>query len=181
MFCTTCGATVSATQQFCTSCGASVRVESEGLAEISSLKATEAVSEIASVSPTRSFKKTTLLIGLALIVGVLMGTVLTAAGVAKFAIGVRFTQEELDDAKTKAEKRGYDRGDKAGYDRGYDTGSSDGYDSGYSYGQTTGYSSGKRDGCNDVFDEIGEYLIAIRYPFNKLSVYGYYWPRSSIC
>jgi len=110
-----------------------------------------------------------------------MGTVLTAAGVAEFAIGVRFTQEELDDAKTKAEKRGYDRGDKAGYDRGYDVGSSDGYDSGYSYGQTTGYSSGKRDGCNNVFDEIGEYLIAIRYPFNKLSVYGYYWPRSTIC
>lgn len=181
MFCTTCGATTSSTQQFCTSCGASIKIEAERSVELSSHKATEAAPEIAPTSPSRSSKKTPFLIGLALVVGILMGTVLTAAGVAEFAIGVRFTQEELDDAKTKAEKRGYDRGDKAGYDRGYDVGSSDGYDSGYSYGQTTGYSSGKRDGCNSVFDKIGENLIAIRYPWYDRDVYGFYWPRSSIC
>lgn len=137
--------------------------------------------ESPSTPSNQNRKRALLFASVALVAGSLLGTALTAAGVAEFAIGVRFTQEDLDDATSKAEKRGYDSGDKAGYDRGDKAGYDRGYDSGYSFGETTGYSSGKRDGCNGVFDKIGENLIAIRYPWYKSSVYGYYWPRSSIC
>lgn len=152
-------------------------------------KSIEIEPESPSTPSNQGRKRAILFAAVALVAGLLLGTALTAAGVAEFAIGVRFTREELDDAKSKAEKRGYDLGDKTGYDRGekagYNRGDKAGYDrgydSGYSYGQTTGYSSGKRDGCNSVFNKIGENLIAIRYPWYKSSVYGYYWPRSSIC
>lgn len=136
-------------------------------------EAITARSESSTIPAARSRMRMPIFATLVLLVGALMGTGLTAAGVAEFAIGVRYTQQELDDAEATAEKRGFDRGDKAGYDRGYDVGSSDGY--------SIGYSTGQNDGCNNVFDEVGDYLIAIRYPFNKLSVYGYYWARSSIC
>ena len=173
MNCTSCGTTITSNQDFCTSCGKSLKAEAESATAI--VTGVPMAAKLESPLPPTTKKRSRALIfsAAALLIGVLIGTGLTAAGAAEFAIGVRFTQEELDDAKTKAEKRGYDRGDQAGFDRGYD--------SGYSYGQTSGYSSGKRDGCNSVFDEIGESLIAIRYPWYKSSVYGYYYRRSSVC
>jgi flagellar biosynthesis/type III secretory pathway protein FliH len=72
-----------------------------------------------------------------------------------------------------------------GESAGYDAGEEAGYDDGLESGRTAGYAEGSRDGfsdgCNKVFDEIGENLIAIRAPWTRLSVYGLYWPRSSIC
>jgi flagellar biosynthesis/type III secretory pathway protein FliH len=125
-------------------------------------------------------KRVLIVAGVALI-GLILGTALTAAGLTEFAIGARYTQSELDVEKRDSEKRGYERGDEAGYERGYSAGQSDGYDTGYDSGQKAGYSAGLIRGCNNVFDEIGENLIAIRYPWYKISVYGYYWNRSSIC
>ena len=173
MFCTNCGATITSNQEFCTSCGKSLKAEAESATAF--VTGVSLAAKLESPLPPTIKKRSRSLIfsAAALLIGVLIGTGLTAAGAAEFVIGVRFTQEELDDAKTKAEKLGYDRGDQAGFDRGYDDG--------YSDGQTIGYSSGKRDGCNSVFDKIGENLIAIRYPWYDSSVYGYYYPRSSVC
>lgn len=179
MFCTSCGATITSNQEFCTSCGKSLKAEAESATAI--VTGVSMAAKLESPLPPITKKRSRALIfsAAALLIGVLIGTGLTAAGAAEFAIGVRFTQEELDDAKTKAEKRGYDRGDQAGFDRGDQAGFDRGYDSGYSYGQTIGYSSGKSDGCNSVFDEIGESLIAIIPGTTRY--YGYYYPRSSVC
>jgi hypothetical protein len=111
------------------------------------------------------------------ILGLVVGTLLSATGSMEFAIGVRYNQQELDTATKKADKKGFDRGDSAGYSRGYSVGNSDGY----ATGQSAGYSSGFDAGCNAVFDKIGENLIAIRYPWYNSSIYGYYWPRRNVC
>ena len=100
---------------------------------------------------------------------------------AEFAIGVRYTKPELERAVEEADQRGFKRGDKAGYDRGYSEGEDFGYDSGYSAGSNAGYSRGENAGCNSVFDLIGETLIAIRYPWYKLNVYGYRYDRADVC
>jgi hypothetical protein len=111
------------------------------------------------------------------ILGLVVGTLLSATGSMEFVIGVRYNQQELDTATEKADKKGFDRGDSAGYSRGYSAGNSDGY----AAGQSAGYSSGFDAGCNAVFDKIGENLIAIRSPWRAFNIYGYYWPRGSVC
>jgi hypothetical protein len=116
-----------------------------------------------------------------LVLGLLAGVALASAGAAEFAIGIRYAQRELDSAEAAADRKGYSRGDKAGYDRGYEAGSTACYLSGYSSGETVGYRNGKDDGCSEVFNEIGDNLIAIRYPFNKLSVFGCYYNRDYFC
>lgn len=177
MLCTSCGATITSNQDFCTSCGEGLKAEVESATPIVTGVSMAAKLESPLPPMTKKRSRALILSAAALLIGVLIGTSLTAAGTAEFAIGVRFTQVEMDDAKGKAEARGYGRGDKVGYDRGIKIG----YDRGYLNGESTGYSSGKRDGCNSVFDEIGESLIAIRYPWYKASVYGYRYQRSSVC
>lgn len=177
MLCTSCGATITSNQDFCTSCGEGLKAEVESATPIVTGVSMAAKLESPLPPMTKKRSRALILSAAALLIGVLIGTSLTAAGTAEFAIGVRFTQVEMDDAKGKAEARGYGRGDKVGYDRGIKIG----YDRGYLNGKSTGYSSGKRDGCNSVFDEIGESLIAIRYPWYDSSVYGYYYRRSSVC
>jgi flagellar biosynthesis/type III secretory pathway protein FliH len=144
--------------------------------EITSLPTVMSTSESEKKNPRRKTKSRLLTVS----VGVLsfaLGVGLTGLGATEFAIGERFTKEELE----KAKKESYDLGESAGYDAGEEAG----YDDGLESGRTAGYAEGSRDGfsdgCNKVFDEIGENLIAIRAPWTRLSVYGLYWPRSSIC
>ena len=185
MFCTTCGAPINNQQDFCTSCGSSqskVPELSQGANRIEPPTSERPTVTVEAASTTnfatkKPLAKRALIIAAVALVGLILGTALTAAGLTEFAIGARYTQVELDSEKRDSEKQG----DEAGYKRGYSTGRSDGYDTGYDSGQKAGYSAGLIRGCNNVFDEIGENLIAIRYPWYKINVYGYYWNRSSIC
>lgn len=185
MFCTTCGAAQTTSSLFCTSCGSDLRSKSEGATRTEPERAGSIEADLGAPPPKASRGRIVVLVVSLLILGIAAGVVITSTGAAEFAIGVRYTQKELDSAESAADRKGYSRGDKDGYDRGYEKGSTDGYVSGYSSGETVGYRNGKDDGCSEVFDEIGDNLIAIRYPFNKLSVYGYYYNRydflSSFC
>ena len=185
MFCTTCGASVSEQQDFCTTCGSSRSKKTDSNQEVPRIEASASAAapfatEMTSTSKSSKAKRALAVTAVAL-VGLVLGTALTAAGLTEFAIGARYTQSELDVEKRDSEKRGYERGDEAGYERGYSAGQSDGYDTGYDSGQKAGYSAGLIRGCNNVFDEIGENLIAIRYPWYKINVYGYYWNRNTLC
>lgn len=181
MFCTNCGSAITPTQQFCTSCGRGINTDAETASVTTATNLTTATLEIPVSQVKRRRGRIFLVAALAIVIGIASGTALTATGIAEFAIGVRFTQDELNAATEKAQRRGYNQGDEVGFDRGYKAGSAAGYKNGYSMGQSNGYSSGKRDGCNSVFDEIGENLIAIRYPWYTRNVYGYRYSRSSIC
>ena len=92
-----------------------------------------------------------------LIVGLLAGTAFTAAGVTEFLIGDRYTAKELKIAKETSREDGYEDGQ------------TDGYSMGYSYGENVGE-------CK-IFDVLGDYIVAISPPFNRLSVYGDYVGR----
>lgn len=116
-----------------------------------------------------------------LIVGLLAGTALTAVGVSEFLIGDRYTTKELEIAKETSRKGGYEDGKGDGYEDGKTDGYEDGKTDGYEEGKTDGYSLGYPIGVNvgecKIFDLMGDYLVAIAPPFNRLSVYGDYIGR----
>ena len=127
------------------------------------------------VTPPSQFSWKWVLIPVAtLIVGLLAGTAFTAVGVTEFLIGERYTAKELKIAKETSRKDGYEDGKSDGYEDGktdgYEDGKTDGFNSGYSFGVNVGE-------C-EIFDVMGDYLIAIAPPFNKLSVYGEYVGRN---
>jgi len=192
MFCTNCGAAITSTQEYCTSCGAALRpvvTPAEESKHNSSPSSELGEKEKGAQRGTR----TALLAGvgaIVLLVGVVVGVLVTGAGAASFVIGERYSEGELEvasnaarqsgfengkntgyndgfsDGKAEGYDAGYDAGSTAGYDDGYRTGKADGYEEGqtaggYSSGYDTGYSSGMRDGCKDVFDRIG--IISITY------------------
>lgn len=110
---------------------------------------------------------------LVLLTGVSAGAVVTAQGYLEGIFGKRLTENESLGLQKSAEKNGYELG--------FSDGLSKGKAAGLNEGKTTGIREGFKNGCNSVFDKIGEYLIAIRYPWYDSSIYGYYWGRSSIC
>jgi hypothetical protein len=118
------------------------------------------------VTPPSQFSRKWVLIPVAtLIVGLLAGTVFTAVGVTEFLIGDRYTAKELKIAKETSRKDGYEDGRTDGYEDG----KTDGYASGYLFGVNVGE-------C-EIFDVMGDYLVAIAPPFNRFSVYGDYVGR----
>jgi hypothetical protein len=116
-----------------------------------------------------------------LIVGLLAGTAFTAVGFTEFLIGDRYTAGELKIAKEASRKDGYEDGKTDGYEDGktdgYEDGKTDGYEDGQSYGYSVGYPLGVNVGECKIFDLMGDYLVAIAPPFNRLSVYGDYVGR----
>ena len=110
---------------------------------------------------------------LILSVGVSVGALITARGYLESVVGKRFTENKSLKLQKSAEENGYELGFADGLRKGKAAGLNE--------GKTTGIREGFKNGCNSVFDKIGEYLIAIRYPWYDSSIYGYYWGRSSIC
>jgi hypothetical protein len=111
---------------------------------------------LANVGPTR-FKR--ILIPASLVIaGVAIGTIFSSVGLTEFITGQRFSYQELKDATEEARQSGYEDGKADGFSQGF----------------TSGQDSGE---CS-IFDEIGDNLIAIRWPFYKLNVYGNYYTRS---
>jgi hypothetical protein len=108
-----------------------------------------------------------------LIVGLIAGTAFTAVGFTEFLIGDRYTAGELKIAKETSRKDGYEDGRTDGYEDG----KTDGYEDGQSYGYSLGYPLGVDVGECKIFDLMGDYLVAIAPPFNRLSVYGDYVGR----
>jgi hypothetical protein len=134
------------------------------------------------VTPPSQFSRKWVLIPVAtLIVGLLAGTVFTAVGVTEFLIGDRYTAKELKIAKETSRKDGYEDGRTDGYEDGKTDGYEDGKTDGYEDGKTDGYASGYFFGVNvgecEIFDVMGDYLVAIAPPFNRFSVYGDYVGR----
>jgi hypothetical protein len=133
-------------------------------------------------TPSRQFSWKWILIPVAtLIVGMLAGTAFAAVGVTEFLIGDRYTSGELKIAKETSRKDGYEDGKSDGYENGksdgYENGKNDGYEEGQSYGYSLGYPLGVSEGQCKIFDLMGDYLVAIAPPFNRLSVYGDYVGR----
>jgi len=169
---------------FCTSCGQSFQPVGSASPEraqateskITSLTSVTSTSESDKKTPRRKAKSRLLTVSVG-ILSFVLGVGLTGLGATEFAIGDRFTKEELQ----KVSKESYDLGESIGYEAGEEAG----YDNGLTSGRAAGYAEGRRvgvaAGCNKVFDDIGENLIAIRAPWTRLSVYGLYWPRSLIC
>ena len=114
-------------------------------------------SEQGETPPSQFGRKRVLIPVATLIVGLLAGTAFTAAGVTEFLIGDRYTAKELKIAKETSREDGYEDGQ------------TDGYSMGYSYGENVGE-------CK-IFDVLGDYIVAISPPFNRLSVYGDYVGR----
>ena len=122
-------------------------------------------SEQGETPPSQFGRKRVLIPVATLIVGLLAGTAFTAAGVTEFLIGDRYTAKELKIAKETSREDGYEDGQTDGYEDGQ----TDGYSMGYSYGENVGE-------CK-IFDVLGDYIVAISPPFNRLSVYGDYVGR----
>ena len=100
------------------------------------------------------------------LVGLIVGVLITANGLAKPVIGVRYTESELMKVVDFSFSKGYEDGKTKGYNSGKD----DGYRTGYS------------DGCNNVFDEVGYTdIIGIRYPYNAFSIARTYYTQSYVC
>ena len=110
---------------------------------------------------------------LVLLIGASAGAVIAAQGHLESVVGKRFTESESLELQKSAEKNGYSLG--------FSDGLSKGKTAGLNEGKTIGIQEGFKNGCNSVFDKIGEYLIAIRYPWYDSSIYGFYFGRSSIC
>ena len=130
-------------------------------------------SEQGETPPSQFGRKRVLIPVATLIVGLLAGTAFTAAGVTEFLIGDRYTAKELKIAKETSREDGYEDGQTDGYEAGqtdgYEDGQTDGYSMGYSYGENVGE-------CK-IFGVLGDYIVAISPPFNRLSVYGDYVGR----
>jgi hypothetical protein len=100
------------------------------------------------------------------LVGLIVGVLITANGLAKPVIGVRYTESELMKVVDFSLSKGYEDGQTEGYNSGKD----DGYRTGYS------------DGCNNVFDEVGyTEIVGIFYPYNGYSTGKTYYDQSYLC
>ena len=100
------------------------------------------------------------------LVGLIVGVLITANGLSKPVIGVRYTESELMKVVDFSFSKGYEDGKTKGYNSGKD----DGYRTGYS------------DGCNNVFDEVGYTdIIGIRYPYTGYSTGKTYYSQSYLC
>ena len=195
MFCTNCGATITEIQAFCTSCGTPVPTETQAPIGIpaqmrESALANENVSRRSTARSDDEYSPESreadsrgrvtpliMLAGVALtLVGVVTGILLTASGATTFAIGPRFTEEELDaatqvsrqsgfengkttgynsgfsDGKTEGYGLGFDEGKVRGYEDGYDAGQGGGYRTGYDDGRSAGYATGFDDGKTEGYD-----------------------------
>ena len=100
------------------------------------------------------------------LVGLIFGVLITANGLAKPVIGVRYTESELMKVVDFSFSKGYEDGKTKGYNSGKD----DGYRTGYS------------DGCNNVFDEVGyTEIIGIFYPYYTSNTGRTYFSQLDIC
>jgi len=167
MFCTNCGAAITSTQEYCTSCGAALRpvvTPAEESKHNSSPSSELGEKEKGAQRGTR----TALLAGvgaIVLLVGVVVGVLVTGAGAASFVIGERYSEGELEVAANAARQSGFENGKKTGYNdgfsdgksdgynTGFDAGKAEGYDTGYDAGSTGGYDNGYRTGKADGYEE----------------------------
>lgn len=112
------------------------------------------------------------------VVGIIVGVLITANGLAKPVIGARYTQAELTKFVDFSFSKGYEDGQTKGYNSGKDDGNTVGYSSGNDDGYRTGYS----DGCNNVFDEVGyTEIIGIFYPYYTSNTGRNYFSQSDLC
>jgi len=153
--CSKCETSNSPDSAFCINCGV-----------LLAITPTEQPVEIDSTNPKVGRGK---LIGsfcVVALVGLIVGVLITANGLAKPVIGVRYTESELMKVVDFSLSKGYEDGKTKGYNNGKD----DGYRTGYS------------DGCNHVFDEVGyTEIVGILYPYNGYSIGKTYYGQSYLC
>lgn len=154
MFCTNCGAAITSTQEYCTSCGAALRpvvTPAEEWKHNSSPSSELGEKEKGAQRGTR----TALLAGvgaIVLLVGVVVGVLVTGAGAASFVIGERYSEGELEVAANAARQSGFENGKKTGYNDGFSDGKSDGYNTGFDAGKAEGYDTGYDAGSTGGYD-----------------------------
>ena len=177
IFCTECGVKNSENNIFCINCGFSLsQINAGSFSQNSNSRVALNSTNIKLPNKKRSIFRTlrnVCIVVLILSVGVSVGALITAQGYLEGVVGKRFTENESLKLQKSAEENGYELGFTDGLRKGKAAGLNE--------GKTTGIREGFKNGCNSVFDKIGEYLIAIRYPWYDSSIYGYYWGRSSIC
>ena len=153
--CSKCETSNSLVAAFCINCGV--------LLEITP---TEQTVEIGAATPKASRGKQIGALFAVAVAGIIVGVLITANGLAKPVIGVRYTESELMKVVDFSFSKGYEDGQTKGYNSGKD----DGYRTGYS------------DGCNNVFDEVGyTEIIGIFYPYNGYSIGKTYYDQSYLC
>lgn len=153
--CSKCERSNSPDSAFCINCGV-----------ILEITPTQHPVEIDAATPKASRGKQIGALCVVALVGLIVGVLITANGLAKPVIGVRYTESELMKVVDFSFSKGYEDGKTKGYNSGKD----DGYRTGYS------------DGCNNVFDEVGYTdIIGIRYPYNAFSVARTYYTQSYLC
>ncbi len=177
IFCTDCGARNDDSNIFCINCGSTLPQIKASFSpqEPDDFKAKKHVKVKQPNGKKKIFRavRNMFFILLIILIGASAGAIITAEGYLEDFVGKRLTENESLELQKSAEKNGYELG--------FSDGLSKGKTAGLDEGKTAGISEGFKSGCNSVFDKIGEYLIAIRYPWYDSSIYGYYWGRSSIC
>ena len=119
--------------------------------------------------PRRNPRKILKLVSIAAI-SLIAGVLATSNGMMEPIVGKRYTDSELENAKTTA----YESGKTVGY--------SSGKSDGYSSGQSDGYSTGFTAGCNHVFEKVGySDVIGISYPYYTSDVGSTYYTQSYTC
>ena len=177
IFCTDCGAKNDANNLFCVNCGSAMPqikayLPSQGPDDFGAKKQLKVNQPNGKEKIYRTIRNVFFVL-LVLLIGASAGAVIAAQGHLESVVGKRFTESESLELQKSAEKNGYSLG--------FSDGLSKGKTAGLNEGKTIGIQEGFKNGCNSVFDKIGEYLIAIRYPWYDSSIYGFYFGRSSIC
>jgi hypothetical protein len=177
IFCTECGVKNSENNVFCINCGFSLlQINAGSLPQDSSSRGAINSPNTKLPSKKRSIFGTlrnVCVVFLILSIGASAGAVITAQGYLERVVGKRLTENESLELQKSAEKDGYELGLSDGLRKGKAAGLNE--------GKTTGIREGFKNGCNSVFDKIGESLIAIQYPWYDSSIYGFYWRRDQVC
>lgn len=185
IFCTDCGAKNDDINLFCINCGSTMpQIKSSFSPQGPDDFGSKQQSKVKQPSAKKKIYKTirnVFFVLLVLLIGASAGAVIAAQGYLENFVGKRLTENESLELQKSAEKNGYELGFSDGLSKGKTAGLNEGKTAGLNEGKTTGIREGFKNGCNSVFDKIGEYLIAIRYPWYDSSIYGFYYGRSSIC
>ena len=157
-YCASCGTSNTAKDTFCVNCG--FQLENQAV----SVQVADTTTQ-KSKNP-RKILKLVSIAAISLIAGVLA----TSNGMMEPIVGKRYTDSELENAKTTA----YESGKTVGY--------SSGKSDGYSSGQSDGYSTGYKAGCNHVFEYVGySEIIGISYPYYDSDTGNTYYRQSGVC
>lgn len=185
VFCTECGVKNYSKNLFCTDCGFTISNLNIDVSLDQPRYATQSIPpvsiDIGQKVKGRRFLRVFFVCLFILALGVSAGATMTAQGFLEGIFGERLTKKESEKLQNIANEEGYRTGLAEGFEKGEAAGIARGKDVGFGEGKATGLREGFEDGCNSVFDRIGEHLIAIRYPWYDSSIYGFYWGRSAIC